>query len=94
MARYKPVFAPWIATIRKPTGIKLNCAKRGEQGARGEAQQRERQSEEMQARMHCNNTHVKIKCHVHLVLHVKGWTILNPATCSIFLYYLRILILK
>lgn len=41
MARYKPVFAPWIATIRRPTGIKLNCAKRGEQSGRGEAQQRE-----------------------------------------------------
>ena len=26
MARYNPVFAPWIATIRSPTGIKLNCA--------------------------------------------------------------------
>lgn len=29
MARYNPVFAPWIATIRSPTGIKLNCAKLG-----------------------------------------------------------------
>lgn len=27
MARYNPVFVPWIATIRSPTGIKLNCAK-------------------------------------------------------------------
>lgn len=27
MARYSPVFAPWIATILSPTGIKLNCAK-------------------------------------------------------------------
>lgn len=26
MPTYRPVLAPWMATIRRPTGIKLNCA--------------------------------------------------------------------
>lgn len=58
MARYNPVFAPCIATIRSPTGIKLNCAEL--ENKVGEIRQdKDRGGKENQ----CEHQTVAVYCH-------------------------------